>query len=66
MEKHGKVKTIFTLINKPSTQLFIEKFNALFQTSSTSTVHKLYGESLQLLKTVLFLCEARGNQAALR
>ena len=30
-----------------------DKFNVFFQTSSTSTVHKLRGESVHLLKTVL-------------
>ena len=63
VEKPGKVKSIFTLMNKPSTRLWLcflsnalnvfDKFNAFFQTSSTSTVHKLYGESVRLLKNVL-------------
>ena len=63
VDKPGKVKTIFTLMNKPSTKLWLcflsstlavfNKFNILFQISSTSTIHKLYGESVRLLSTVL-------------
>ena len=63
VDKPGKVKTIFTLMNKPSTKLWLcflsstlavfDKFNILFQISSTSTIHKLYGESVRLLSTVL-------------
>ena len=63
IEKPGKVRTIFQVMNKPSTKLWLcfvlnvlsvfDKFNAFFQTSSTSTAHKLYSESVRLLKTVL-------------
>ena len=54
VEKPGKVKNIFDLLNKPSTKLRLlflsnvlpvfDKFNKLFQTSSTSTVYRLHGE----------------------
>ncbi len=63
VEKPGKVKTIFEVMSKPSTKLWLcflsnvltvfDKFNGYFQTSSVSTAHKLYGESVRLLKTVL-------------
>lgn len=63
VEKPGKVKTIFTLMNKPSIKLWLcflsnvlakfDRFNAYFQTSRISTAHKLYGECVRLLKTVL-------------
>ena len=49
-------------MNNPSTKLWLcfllnvlsvfDRFNAFFQTS-TYTAHKLYGESVRLLKTVL-------------
>ena len=63
VEKPGKVRTIFTLMSKPSTKLWLcflsnvlavfDRFNTFFQSSSVSTAHKLYGESIRLLKTVL-------------
>ncbi len=63
VDKPGKVKTIFTLLNKPSTKLWLlflsnvlpvfDKFNLLFQRSSTSTIHRIRGESWRLLKTAL-------------
>ena len=63
VEKPGKVRAIFTLMNKPSNKLWLlflsnvlpvfDRFNVLFQTSSTSTVHRLHWESVRLLKTVL-------------
>ena len=63
VDKPGKVKTIAALLTQPLTKawmLFLsnilpvfDKFNVLFQTSSTSTVHKLRGESERLLKKVL-------------
>ena len=50
-------------MNKPCTKLWLcflsnvlavfDKFNTYFQTSSVSTAHKLYGECVCLLKTVL-------------
>ena len=63
VEKPGKVKTIFSLMSKPTTKVWLlflsnvlavfDRFNTFFQSSSVSTAHKLYGESIRLLKTVL-------------
>ena len=63
VNKPGKVKTITALLMQPLTKawmLFLsnilpvfDKFNVFFQTSSTSTIHKLHGESERLLKKVL-------------
>ena len=63
VEKAGKVKTISKLLNDPftkvwfhflsSTLVIFNKFNVYFQTARTSTIHKLHGESLRLLKTIL-------------
>ena len=63
VEKSGRVKTIFRRLNDPQTKLWLcllsntmpvfNKFNVFFQTTSTATVHKLHGESVRLLKTVL-------------
>ena len=63
VEKSGKVKTIAENLNHPLTKPWLSflssifsvfnKFNVLFQTSSTATVHRLVGESQRLLKTVL-------------
>ena len=63
VEKPGKVRTIFIILNQPTTKLWLlflsnvlpvfDRFNVLFQTSSTSTVHRLHEESVRLLKTVL-------------
>ena len=63
VEKAGKVKTIDQLLSDPLTKVWFSflsnvlpvfvKFNAYFQTSSTATVHRLYGESKRLLKTIL-------------
>ena len=61
VEKPGKVKTIFTLMSRPSTKLWLcflsnvvfDRFNIFFQTSKISTAHKLHGECVRLLKTVL-------------
>ena len=62
VEKPGKVKTISSLLNDPETRLWLgflsnvmevfDKFNTFFQTSLTSTIHKLHGESERLLKKV--------------
>ena len=63
VEKPGKVKTIFTLMSRPSTKLWLcflsnvlaifDRFNTFFQSSKISTAHKLHGECVHLLKTVL-------------
>lgn len=63
VEKPGKVRTINGIFQQPQTKLWLcflsnilaifDKFNIFFQTSSTSTIHKLYGESERLLRTVL-------------
>ena len=63
VEKAGKVRSIYRLLNDPLTKpwlLFLsnvlpvfERFNVFFQTSSAATVHKILGESERLLKTVL-------------
>ena len=63
VEKQGKVRSIFELLSKRSTKLWLrflsnilpvfDKFNLYFQTSSTSTVHNLFKESERLLRTVL-------------
>ena len=63
VEKLGKVKTIFMLMNKPHTKpclcflsnvlAIFDKFSTYFQGSRISTAHKLYGECVRLLKTVL-------------
>lgn len=63
VDKPGKVKNIANLLTRPLTKawmLFLsnilpvfDKFNVYFQTSSTSTIHKLHGESERLLKKVL-------------
>ena len=63
MEKPGKVRTINGILQQPQTKLWLcflsnvlavfDKFNVFFQTTSTSTIHKLHGESERLLRTVL-------------
>lgn len=63
VENPGKVKTIASLLNDPLTKLWIQfllntlvifdKYNTFFQTSCTSTIHKLHLESEILLKKVL-------------
>ena len=63
VEKPGKVRTIFTLMSRPSTKLWLcflsnvlavfDRFNTFFQSSKISTAHKLHGECVRLLKTVL-------------
>ena len=63
VEKPGKVREINGILQQPQTQLWLcflsnklavfDKFNIYFQTSSTSTIHKLHGESEKLLRTVL-------------
>ena len=63
VEKPGKVRIINTILQQPQTKLWFwfllntlavfNKFNIYFQTSSTSTIHKLQGESERLLKIVL-------------
>ena len=63
VEKPGKVKNISKLLNDPITKIWFHflsyilaifnKFNVFFQTAKTSTIHKLHGETLRLLKTVL-------------
>ncbi len=60
VEKSGKVKSIFEELQHPLTKVWFyflsnvlpifDKFNTSFQTSSTATVHKLYGETKRLLK----------------
>lgn len=65
VEKPGKVKTIFKLLNNPTTKLWLlflsnvlevfDRFNKFFQSSSIATIHKLHGESERLLKKVLSL-----------
>ena len=62
LAKPGKVNTIFTLMSKLFTKLWLyffsnvlaifEKFNIYFQASHVSIVHKLYVECMRLLKTV--------------
>ena len=63
VEKQGKVRTIYKIMNKPSTKLWLcflsnllkvfDEFNTYFQQSTTSTAHKLYDESVRLLRIVL-------------
>jgi hypothetical protein len=63
VEKPGKVKTIASHLNQPFTKAWLlflsnvlvvfDKFNVYFQTTQTTTIHKLHGESERLLKTVL-------------
>ena len=63
VDKPGKVKTINGILQNTQTKLWLcflsntltvfDKFNVYFQTSSTSTAHKLHGESERLLKTDL-------------
>ena len=63
VEKPGKVKTIVGLLRQPLTKAWLlflsnilavfDKFNVFFQTSSTSTIYKLHGQSERLLKKVL-------------
>jgi hypothetical protein len=63
VEKAGKVRTISRLLSDPMSKLWLlflanvlpvfDKFNKFFQTSSTSTIHKVLGECERLLKTVL-------------
>ena len=63
VEKPGKVRTINVILQQPQTKLWLcflsnvlavfDKFNVFFQTTSTSTIHKLHGESERLLRTVL-------------
>ncbi len=68
VEKAGKVRTISTILNDPLSKVWLlflsnvlpvyDKFNKFFQTSSASTIHKLFGECERLFKTVLsfFIC----------
>ena len=61
--KSGKVKGIAETFKQPLTKAWLHflcsifailnKFNCLFQVSSTSTVHMLLGESERLLKIIL-------------
>ena len=63
VEKSGKVKNICKLLNDPITKLWLcflsnilgvfDKFNILFQTTSTSLVHRIQGETSRLLRKVL-------------
>ena len=63
VEKYGKVRSIFRLLNDPLTKVWLnfllntlnvfDKFNVNFQTTSTATVHRLHGEMERLLKSVL-------------
>ena len=63
VEKPGKVRTIDRVLQNPFTKPWLcflssalavfDKYNVYFQTSSTATIHKLQGECLRLLKTVL-------------
>ena len=63
VEKPGKVTTILTLMSKSFTKLglhfllnvlaIFDKFNIYLQASHISTAHKLYGECMCLLKTVM-------------
>ena len=63
VDKPGKVKTIDDLLSQPLMKAWLlflsnilalfDRFNIFFQTSSTSTIHKLHGESERLLKKVL-------------
>ena len=63
VDKAGKVRNIHKLLSNPITKVWFcflsnvlvvfNKFNIYFQTSKTSTIHKLHGESIRLLKTVL-------------
>ena len=63
VDKPGKVKTIEGLLRQILTKAWLlflsnilalfDKFNVFFQTSSTSTIHKLHGESEHLLRKVL-------------
>ena len=65
VEKLGKVRAIFVLMSNPNPTtkvwlLFLsnilavfDRFNTFFQSSLVSTSHKLHGESVRLLKTVL-------------
>ena len=63
VEKPGKVTTILTLMSKSFTKLWLyfllnvlaifDKFNIYLQASHISTAHKLYGECMCLLKTVM-------------
>ena len=62
-DKLGKVRAIAEIINNPFTKVWIQfltnvlvifdKYNTLFQTTKTSTLHKIHAESERLLKTVL-------------
>ena len=59
VEKPGKVRTINGILQQPQTKPWLcflsntlavfDKFNVFFQTSSTSTIYKLQGESERLL-----------------
>ena len=61
--KSGKVKNISKLLNDPFTKPWLsflsnilgvfDKFNILFQTTSTSLIHRVHGETLRLLRIVL-------------
>ena len=63
VEKPCKVRTIFSLMSKPTTKVWLlflsnvlavfDRFNTFFQNCLVSTAHNLYGESIRLLKTVL-------------
>ena len=64
VDKPGKVRTINGILHEPQTKLWLcllsnilaafNKLNVFFETSSTSTTHKLHGENKRLLKTVLY------------
>ena len=67
VEKSGKVRNISKLLNDPITKPWLsfpsnilsifDKFNILFQTSSTSLIHKIQSETARLLRKVLsFFC----------
>ena len=63
VEKSGKVKSISKLLNDPMTKPWLsflsnilgifDKFNILFQTTSTPLVHRVHGEMSRLLRKVL-------------
>ena len=65
VEKSGKVKNISKLLNNPIPKPWLsflgifDKFSILFQTSSTSLIHKIQGETARLLRTVLLFCFSR-------
>ena len=63
VEKSGNLKNISKLLNDPITKPCLsflrnilgifDKFNILFQTPSTSLIHKIQGETACLLRTML-------------